>query len=105
MTSIRTDEFACHVCRKIARRKGNEFIYQRGWSGGGDGGHCVLCNHEYCASHAVKPLRTDGLEVCEISHTSYYRNHMNKPNVYPTVERYLASIEEDDDDAEIGSDF
>ena len=44
------------------------------------------------------------LEVCEISHTSYYRNHMNKLNVYPTVERYLASIA-DDDDAEIGSDF
>ena len=65
----------------------------------------MLCNHEYCASHAGKLLRTDGLEVCEISHTtSYYRNQMNKLKVYPTVERYLASIA-DDDDAEIGSDF
>ena len=52
-----------------------------------------------------KPRRRDGLvEVYEISHTSYYRNHINKLNVYPTVGRYLASIA-DDDDAEIGSDF
>ena len=99
MTSIKTDEFACHVCRKIALKKGSEYIYQQGWSTT-TGGHCVLCNHEYCASHAgvvLLPRGADGsggtgiIEVCEISHISYYRNHMNKPNVYPTVERYLAS--------------
>ena len=89
MTSIRTEEFACHVCRKIVLKKGNEleFIYRRRWSTGG-GGQRELCNYEYCASHAGKPPRTDGVEVCdislEISHTSYYNNHMNKPNVYPS---------------------
>ena len=90
MNSITTDEFACHVCRKIARKKGNDYIYRQGWSSA-TGGHCVLCNHEYCVSHVGIPLRTDGIEVCEISHLSYYRNHLNKPNVYPTVEVYLAS--------------
>ena len=34
MTSIRTDEFARHVCRKVVlkTRKRSEFIYQRGWT-------------------------------------------------------------------------
>jgi len=81
------DNFACHVCKKIARKKGIKYVHEKGWSTA-PGGHCVLCNHEYCSNHASK-RRRDRVDVCEISHVSYFRNHRQKPDIYPTVDKYL----------------
>lgn len=86
--ALTPEAFTCHVCRKIARKKGPEYIHQRGWSVAA-GGHCVLCNHDYCTSHGSKRRNDGGVDVCEISHVSYFNNHKWKPKVYPTLRKFL----------------
>ncbi len=48
---------------------------------------CVLCRRFYCQIHrATKGPEADA-DVCEINHTTYYRNHRHsEEGIFPTLE-------------------
>ncbi|ORY99749.1 hypothetical protein BCR41DRAFT_363689 [Lobosporangium transversale] len=74
----------CHICSKMAMRKGVAKHYQEPVR------HCMLCNKMFCDSHKSPSQPTDGdggEGVCEINHSTYYRKRPNKPDVYMSLEQ------------------
>lgn len=52
---------------------------------------CLLCNRPFCATHKGHFENT-----CEVNHSSYYHDHPNLPNVFPSLgerERALMTIQ------------
>ena len=68
---------ACFICDRMQTRnptKHGELATK------GSISTCLLCNRKFCESHKGG---SDG--TCEINHATYYKNHPNLDDIYPTL--------------------
>lgn len=67
----------CHVCAKMRRTRPEK---HSSLVSGGIIRRCLLCCRDYCDGH-------NGHEedVCEINHETYFRDHRNLEDVYPSM--------------------
>jgi hypothetical protein len=75
----------CFICKEMADTRPWKHYHLINSPEARQTERCLLCNREFCRAHSLKESDMEE-PVCEVNHKTYYRNHREFQDIYPSLE-------------------
>lgn len=84
------DTSICFICKRMAdtRPQKNSHLIHSPEARKTE--RCLLCNRNFCLAHSLKESEEP---VCEVNHQTYYRNHREFQDIYPSLSERKKQLE------------